>query len=51
MRARDLADAVLKAGYVTKDKNFYNTVAKTLGKDKRFKRVGRGLYKLAAAGK
>lgn len=50
-RAMDLADAVVKAGYVTKDKNFKNTVAKTLGKDKRFKRVGRGMYKLAATKK
>lgn len=51
VRAMDLAGAVIKAGYVTKDKNFKNTVAKTLGKDKRFKRVGRGMYKLAATKK
>ena len=47
MRAKELAAAVVKAGYVTKDKSFNQTVAKTLGKDKRFKRVGRGLYVLA----
>lgn len=51
MRAMHLADAVVEAGYVTRDKNFKNTVAKTLAKDKRFKRVGRGMYKLAAAAK
>ena len=51
MRAMHMADAVVDAGYVTKDKHFKNTVAKTLAKDKRFKRVGRGVYKLAAAKK
>ena len=51
MRAMHLADAVVEAGYVTRDRNFKNTVAKTLAKDKRFKRVGRGIYKLAAAAK
>ena len=47
MRARDLTAAVLNAGYVTRDKNFKQTVAATLGTDKRFKRVSRGVYKLA----
>ena len=47
MRAKDLTTAVLKAGYVTKDKNFKQTVAKSLGTDKRFKRVSRGVYVLA----
>ena len=47
MQIKDLATAVVKAGYVTKDKNFNQTVAKSLDKDKRFKRVGRGLYVLA----
>ncbi len=51
MRAMHLADAVVEAGYVTRDKNFKNTVAKTLAKDKRFKRVGRGMYKLATTKK
>ena len=46
-RAKDLAAAVLKAGYVTKDKNFKQTVASLLGTDKRFTRVSRGIYKLA----
>ena len=47
MRARDLTAAVLKAGYVTKDRNFKQTVAKTLGTDRRFTRVRLGVYKLA----
>lgn len=51
MRAMHMAEAVVDAGYATRDKNFKNTVAKTLAKDKRFKRVGRGVYKLAAAKK
>jgi len=51
MRAMHLADAVVEAGYVTRDRNFKNTVAKTLAKDRRFKRVGRGMYRLAAANK
>ena len=46
-RAAQLSDAVLKAGYVTKDKNFKQTEASTLGSDKRFQRVRRGVYKLA----
>jgi len=48
VQAKDLAAAVLKAGYATKDKSFKATVAKTLAKNKQFKRVGRGLYVLAA---
>ena len=48
MRAQDLAAAVVKAGYVTKDKRFKGTVAKALAEKKQFKRVGRGLYVLAA---
>ena len=47
MRAMDLADAVLKAGYSTQDKNFRQTVARALAVDKRFSRVDRGVYKLA----
>ena len=47
MRARDLTAAVLNAGYVTRDKNFKQAVAATLGTDKRFKRVSRGVYTLA----
>jgi len=47
MRAMNLADAVLKAGYSTKDKNFKQTVASTLATNGRFERVGRGVYKLA----
>lgn len=48
MRARDVTAAVLQAGYRTKDKTFSKTVAKTLASDRRFKRVSRGVYKLAA---
>ena len=47
MRAMNLADAVLKAGYSTKDKNFKQTVAGTLSTNNRFERVSRGVYKLA----
>jgi hypothetical protein len=47
MRARDLADAVLAAGYRTKDKNFPKAVAVALSTDKQFRRVSRGVYKLA----
>jgi hypothetical protein len=51
MRARDLTDAVLAAGYATKDRNFRQTVASALAGDKRFRRIRRGMYKLAAAAK
>jgi hypothetical protein len=42
----EAADAVLAAGYKSKSKNFQNIVGITLSKDKRFKRVGRGVYAL-----
>ena len=47
MRAMDLANAVLKAGYPTRDKNFKQTVASALAVGKRFSRIDRGVYKLA----
>ena len=47
MRARDIAAAVRKAGYPTKSKDFYSIVATTLATDDRFKRISRGVYKLA----
>ena len=47
MRAMNLAEAALKAGYSTKDKNFKQTVAGMLSTDGRFERVSRGVYKLA----
>ena len=47
MRARDVAAAVRKAGYPTKSKDFYSIVATTLATDSRFKRIRRGVYKLA----
>jgi hypothetical protein len=40
---------VLAAGYRTKDKNFRQAVVVALSTDKRFRRVGRGVYKLAKA--
>ena len=49
MRARDLTEAVLEAGYPTKDRNFRQTVASALAGDKRFRRIRRGIYKLAAS--
>ncbi len=47
MKAKDIHDAVLAAGYATKDKRFVATVGKTLAANPRFKRKGRGLYTLA----
>jgi len=47
MRAADVTAAVLRAGYPTKSRTFKKTVAKTLADDKRFKRVGHGIYELA----
>jgi hypothetical protein len=43
LRVREIADAVLKAGYKTNSDNFYNIVAGAL-KDKQFKRLSRGVY-------
>jgi len=48
MQAKAVTDAVLAAGYKTKDKSFKATVAQTLAKDAAFARVTRGVYKLAA---
>jgi hypothetical protein len=42
----EAADAVLAAGYKSKSKDFRNLVSMTLSKDKRFKRVRRGVYAL-----
>jgi hypothetical protein len=42
----EAADAVLAAGYKSKSKNFRIIVGMTLSQDKRFKRVGRGVYRL-----
>lgn len=47
MRARDVAAAVLKAGYPTSSKDFYHTVAKTLATEAGFQRVTRGVYAVA----
>lgn len=40
----DVAQAVQEAGYMTTSPNFRTIVNQTLIKDKRIKRVGRGLY-------
>jgi TolA-binding protein len=40
----EAADLVLKNGYTSNSKKFAMTVATTLGKDSRFRRVERGLY-------
>jgi len=46
MRAVEIAAAVRKAGYKTYSKDFYGIVASTL-RDKRFKRIRRGIYAVA----
>ena len=47
MRAKDIMPAVKKAGYKTHSKDFYGIVAATLRDGDNFKRVSRGVYKLA----
>ena len=42
----EAAEAVLAAGYKSKSKDFGNLVSMTLSKDKRFRRVSRGVYAL-----
>ncbi len=42
----EAADAALAAGYKSKSKDFRNMVGITLSQDRRFKRVGRGVYAL-----
>ena len=42
----EAAEAVLAAGYMSKSKDFGNLVSMTLSKDKRFRRVRRGVYAL-----
>ena len=46
MKIKDVASAVVKAGYRTKSKNFYGIVAAALRENKKYKRVGRGVYRL-----
>ncbi len=43
----EIMTAVQRAGYQSKSPNFRNIASQTLGKDARFKRVGRGVYTLA----
>jgi hypothetical protein len=48
MTVKDIAEAVQKLGYKTTSKNFANVITVFFaGKDKRFERCGRGVYKLA----
>jgi hypothetical protein len=42
----EAAKAVVRAGYRSKSKDFGNIVSMALAKDKRFRRVRRGLYAL-----
>ncbi|HUT61780.1 MAG TPA: hypothetical protein VNA25_28410 [Phycisphaerae bacterium] len=44
MRAKDIAQAVVKAGYHSTSKNFYPIVAAALRDKKLFRRVRRGVY-------
>jgi len=46
LRIKDIASAVAKAGYKSRSKDFYAIVATAL-RDKKFKRVSRGVYTLA----
>ena len=45
IRVKEIEAAVKKAGYKTNAKDFYGIVATTV-RDKRFQKVGRGIYKL-----
>lgn len=47
IKVKDAVEMVLAAGYKTKSKQFGNIVSQTLKADKRFRRVRRGLYKVA----
>jgi len=47
LRVREIAKAVKAAGYVTRSKDFYAIVAKTVLQEDAFQRVSRGVYKLA----
>lgn len=49
MSVTDAAEAVQKAGYITTSPNFRTIVNQALIRDKRFKRVGRGLYTASGA--
>lgn len=47
MKVKDIAEAVQQAGYQTTSKNFSAVVNVLLSKDKRFEKVGPGVYKVA----
>jgi len=46
LRVKAIVPAVVKAGYKSHSKDFYRIVASTL-RDKKFKKLGRGVYTLA----
>jgi hypothetical protein len=46
MSIAQAAEAVLASGYKSKSKDFPNLVSMTLSRDKRFERVGRGVYRV-----
>jgi len=47
LRIKDIAPAVIKAGYKTRSKDFYGIIATAVRSDKRFKKIRRGVYALA----
>jgi septal ring factor EnvC (AmiA/AmiB activator) len=49
LNVTSIAEEVQRAGYRTSSPNFRTIVNQTLIKDKRFKRVGRGLYTAGSA--
>jgi hypothetical protein len=46
MRAKDVKDAVVQAGYPTSAKDFYGIVATALRDTRTFQKIRRGIYKL-----
>lgn len=44
MGIREIADAVLASGYQSSSANFTTIISQALGRDKRFKKVSRGVY-------
>ena len=48
LKVGDAAKLVLKSGYKSSSSQFGNIVSQTLAKDKRFRKVSRGVYALVA---
>ena len=46
MRVKEITQAVTKAGYRSHSKDFYGIVAATVRDESKFRRIGRGVYKL-----